>query len=338
MMVLALWSSVARAGCQLLVDGEPADSLDCEQVGAWVLACDLPEATGKVRVRASIDAYDLHTEARVPLSDQQHFQVALTGARLRPGGFQATKATHGLVVGQSASHTDWCPLVQPGGIPGQRSRVPLSIEVSAHRQTGFAEEVMDGGVVQRVPTYDEGRDLVAMSVPTLQKPVGEQPPDDVLRPALDKPVHGQLQLADGNGAWHAVAWTGSRFDLPATTGGLAATLHFLVLDYAVADVTAVAGGDPVKWLEADLQRWLSDDPSAYMGLAGFAKSDLIVPFPVTWSDKTRSGRRWRVGTAERGEIAITKTDDRLRLSIAWRMTPLDPAARTAIEQYAAEGL
>ncbi|MCA9493869.1 MAG: hypothetical protein KC621_28255, partial [Myxococcales bacterium] len=175
MISLALWSAVAHAGCRLLVDGEPADSLDCDQVGAWVLACDLPEASGKVRVRASIDAYGLTTEARIPLSDQQHFQVALTGAKFRSGAFQATRATHDLVVGQSASHTDWCPLVQPGGVPGQRARLPLSIVVSAHRQTGFAEEVLDGGVVQRVPTYDEGKELVSLSVPTLQKAVGEQP-------------------------------------------------------------------------------------------------------------------------------------------------------------------
>lgn len=337
-MLWALLVGSAHAGCRLLVDGEPAESLDCEAIGAWVLSCDLPEASGKVRVQATIDAYDLHTEARVPLGDQQHFQVALTGASLRSGSFEAIKATHDLLVGQPVNHTAWCPLVQPGGIPGQRSRLPIQVVVSSHKQTGFAEQTMDGGVVQRVPTYDQGTPLVTMSIPTLQKQVGEQPPDDVLRPALDKPVHGQLQLSDGQGAWRTVVWSGSRFDLNAAAGGAAANLHLLVLDFPTADVEAVAGGDAVTWIEADLQKWLAEDPTSLMGRAGFAKSELVLPFPVTWSTKSRTGRSWRVGSADRGEVAIVKAGDRVRVAIAWRMSPLDPAARDAILQAENDGL
>ncbi len=338
-MIGLLAAALAEAGtCRMLADGAPVEQLDCETITSWTLVCDVPEASGKIRVRAAIEAYGLETEARVPLVDQNHFELALAAPKLRPGVFVATKPTATLPVGKPASFVDFCPLLQPKGVRGERARLPLEITVSVHRQTGFAEETLEGGVVSRVPTYDEGTAIVGLTVPTLQKVVGDQPPAHVLAPPLDQVFTGQLQVKDPAGAWRTVAWAGHRFDVPMNDVGTAGTLRMTTLDFSAAEITAVAGGDPAGWIEADLKRWLAGDLSSYLGLAGFARSELPTPFGLEWSTESRGGRTWKLGAADRAEVAVARAGDRVRVIVAWRMTPLDPTSRTVIDQAADAGL
>lgn len=332
------WWAVAAgaADCSFLVDGVPVERLDCAAGGAWVVRCPMPdEPSGKVRLHASLPARDLVAEAKVSVdparSSGATVDVPLAGPGGRAGDFVVTRPGAGLLPGQAVGPNQWCPPVQPGVTPGSpRAELPLGVTVAVHRQTGFAEEQMDGGVTNRVPIYDAGQTWASGEVGIVQREVGTVPVTSGPVPTgpRDEPVRGQLSLAGTDGVWHAFSWTGSIVERPVETGDVS----ILVVDFVASEVTTAVGGDPIPWLQADLARWLARDPTSLLARAAWAKSGFEPAGQVLAFAGPSKKQPWLIASDPRLELRILKVDDRIRVAIAWRAAPWDDAVRREVEE------
>lgn len=339
LIATALGAGAESGACTFLVDGAPVDRLDCDAGGAWVVRCPLPaEPEGKVRLHATLAGRDWVAEARIPATGGPSVDVQLSGPGGRAGGFVVTRPATGLLPGQALGPNQWCPVVQPDVVPGSpRAELQLDVTLAIHRQTGFAEELLDGGVTNRVPIYDAGTPLVSGRTAVLAREVGIVPilsgPGAVA--PVDERVRGQLSVAGPDGVWRSFGWTGERVERPVETGDVTV----LVLDFIAPEVATASGADPVAWLEADVKRWLARDPTSLLGHAawgrsGFEPSGKSLPFEAL--DRSRKG--WRVARDERLEIRTWRAADALRVVIAWRAAPWDDAVRKQVDAAAAEGL
>lgn len=324
-----------EAPCLFTVDGLPVERLDCEAGGAWRVTCPLPPGrSGKVRVR--LDALGIAAEARVPLAEKgEPLTLSIGGPGGRAGQFVVDHAVAGMLPGQAVGPNQLCPFVQPDVPPGSaRVERPLTVAVTVHLPTGFAEEPMEGGVLNRVPTYDAGTPFASGTVPTLQRRVGDIP---ILTGTTGLPkddaVRGQLQLAGPDGAWRSLGWSGRVAEIPLDRS----VLNLLVLDFVAPEVQAATGEDPARWVELDLVRWIDGDPSSFLGLAAYRKSNLQVPLEGSFGDIVVDGKSWRRFRLDRVEIGVRREGDRLRAAVAWQSSPFDGDARKAVEAaFAAE--
>lgn len=350
-LVGASWlGGVARAadaGCVFLVDGEPAEQLDCAAGGAWVVRCTLPDGLdGKLRIRASAPSLGLEGEVRVPLGTAGLLQVPISGPGGRAGRFEVDREGGGLLPGQTLGPNQWCPVVQPAVTPGSaRALAALAITVTAHRQTGSVDEVLAGGVTNRVPVYDAGTVVGSADTEIVQREVGSVPVltgAEAAAAMAPTPVRGQLQVAGADGAWRSIGFSGQRSRVDVDTG----EVTVLVLDFVAPEVADAVGGGvsgAETWVTKDLVAWFGGDPGALLGLAAWGRSGLKRAAEpggaaVALAPTVRNGRKWRIGGDSRAELRVGTFGDRLRVVVAWRAAPLDAPARLAIDATAAAGL
>lgn len=313
--MIGAWLAAAQAAepaCAVTVDGAPAATLDCLAGLGWRLSCTLPTAGPKVRVRATIEALGLRAEARVPYLNESRFDLPLSSA------FLAVSRVGGVAEGAPIGPSEWCP-ADPPGAAGTRPTTPLVLEIVSHRQTGFAEEELAGGVMNRVPTYDAGAVIETLTVPIVQRNAS----GDALVGGTpnDRPIRARLQLKDPAGAWVPVSISGVRRDVPVTPGAV----RLLVVDLVTAELAAL--GDPVGVLRADLQGWFGGDPSSMLGLVAWSKSDLPAPQALTWSGAT--------ARAERVDLRIARGPTATRVVLGWREQGMDAAARKVVDEAVA---
>ncbi|MEZ4240864.1 MAG: hypothetical protein R3F59_32845 [Myxococcota bacterium] len=318
-------AAAARGACTFTVDGQPAPAaLDCAARGAWAVRCTLPEGiSGKLRVWAELPDRHLAGEARLPLGDRTVIDLPISGPGGRAGAFVVDAPTGTLLPGQALGPNDWCPVVQP---TSPRAR-PGRGSAADRRQRPRADGLRRGGDGRgrdepRPRLRPRGGDRVRADPGTVQRPVGTVPVLAGPLPPTSEDVRGQLTLL-GDGASHSVGWSGRSASSPPTR----ATMHLLLVDFVTPEVAAAAGGDPVAWLQADLDRWLAGDDSAPLGLVGWARSDVRRPVTLSW---TQAGA-WRTGTAAHEDVRIGQLGDRLRVAIAWRLGPWDPPSRRALD-------
>jgi hypothetical protein len=340
-LLSTLWWVAAEAAqpagqCAVLVDGAPAERLDCAAGGAWTVRCEVPEGvSGKIRVRAELPARGLVGEARIPLAEQRQLVIPLAGPGGRAGGFVVDRPSGGLLPGQALGPNEWCPVVQPDVAPGSPpAALPLHVTVSAHERTGFAEETLAGGVTSRVPVYGPGEEIASVEVPVVQREVGTVPVLTGPIPPSEEAVRGQLSLAGADGAWRSLGYTGSRERVDVPTG----EVQLLVLDFVAPEVASATGSDAATWVRGDLERWLGGDASALLGIAAWARSELRTPRAVVWAERDEGGRRWAIGTSERAEVRVGRFGDRVRATIAWRAASWDREALGAVAEAVARGL
>jgi hypothetical protein len=260
---------------------------------------------------------------------------ALGGPGGRAGGFTVDRAGSGLLPGQAIGPNQWCPVVPTASADDPM----LVVEVSVHPQTGFAEELMAGGVVNRVPVYGPGTTVASGAITIAQRARGGAVPvltGPIELPA-DFPIKGQLQLAGSDGKWRYLGWSGRLRDLPVDTG----VVKVLVVDFVAPEVGQVTGADPLGWVRADIERWLTGDPSSLIGAAGWRRSGVEPPLDVAFAEEGRGSQatpgqtfRWQRAADASHDLRIGKFDDRLRVVIAWRHAALDADALAAIDDAA----
>ncbi|MBX2800900.1 MAG: hypothetical protein KTR31_24680 [Myxococcales bacterium] len=332
--MIALWASMAwAADCTFTADGQPTTRLDCSAPGAWRVQCTIPEGSGgKIRTRFRAPARSLEGEARVPLGADGLLDLPVKGPGGRAGAFMVRRAGAGLLAGQAVGPMQLCPVVQPGVRPGSPP-VELAVEVwvSAHTQTGFASEEMDGGVMNRVPVYDAGRVVAKAQAVIVQLPVKDIPILEGTLPMLrDERVTGELRLRAGE-SWSTLTWAGSLRDEPVDSGDLVV----LVVDFEPGAVEAAMGpGAAVDLLEDDLAAWMEGGYDSRLGLAAWRRSELRVPPAAgvpSFQDDPRGGVRWRRATLGNADLRVGARDGRARVVIARRAAPLDDAALSAID-------
>lgn len=328
---MILWGgALALAGtCAFTVGGTPTQRLDCVSGGAWQVACELPtERSGELRIRLTAEGTDLRAEARVPLAASDRQVIPLLGPGGRAGAFLVDRAAAGLLPGQAVGPRQLCPVVQPGVTPGAaRAEVPVTVTVTEHTRTGFAEQELEGGVTTRVPTYGAGRTVSSGTALVVRHPVTQVAVLTGVNPlSRDEPVQGQLSLNGADGTWRTLTWTGAVRDVEVESGDL----RLLVIDFVAPMVAVTLGGDPIAALRADLERWLAAEPSSRLGLVAWDRSELETPQAVTWST--------RGAAFERGRISVSTHGERLRVVVAHRATPLDDKATSAIHEAARKGL
>lgn len=289
-------------GCVVTVDGAPAPALDCLALGQWRLQCDLPPVGPKVRVRATAEAIGVEAEALVPWMQGQKFELPIVTAFLEKS--------------KPVGETGWCPAEPPGGA-GERTPVEVTFEVLSYRQTGTAEETLDGGVVNQVPTFDKGTRVATASAVVLQRPATGTP-------ATPEPrgVTARLQLRGADGSWAPLQVRGSRSDVPVAPGAV----RLLVIDLATAELAALAP-DPAKYVRDDLTTWLGGDPSSMLGVVAWSKADLPPPVTLAWAGGT--------ATADRVVVRVAKGPTSVRTVIGWREQGMDAAARKIVDDAAA---
>ncbi len=314
--MITAWLAVASAQstCVVTADGAPVTSLDCVSGVGWRLRCTVPNAGPKVKVRASIPALGLAAEAVVPYLNESAFDLPLSGA------FVATAPFGGLAAGMPIGPTQWCP-ANPPGPAGSRPSTELTLEVVSHAHTGFAEELLAGGVVNRVPTYDRGTVIATTRIPLLQREatgtgaVGGTPDD--------KPLGARLQLRGRDDAWVSVSVKGVRRDVPVAPGAV----RLLIVDVPVADLAALSPDDPTKYLRDDLAGWFGGDPSSMLGVVAWSKADLPAPVPLAWSGNT--------ARTDRVDLRITKGATMVRVVLGWREQGMDAPARKVVDDAVA---
>ncbi len=317
------------SACAFLVDGEPAERIDCRTGGTWVVRCAIPSGTrGKLRAKLWIAERQLEAAARLPLpaTQQASVDIPLAGPGERAGRFLVERATGSLLPGQPLAHKHLCPAVQPGVAPGTVAEVGLGLQLAAHQRTGFAEEERQNGIIERVPVYDGGRVIGRARSTLVQLPV---PEDGLLAhtaplPSVDA-VEGQLQL-QREGAWRSFGWTGAK---EALSGGTTV----LWLDFPATEVADATGQPAGRFLEGDLAGWLTGQPGrSLLGLAAWRRSELTRPSPPPTF--TTDGR-WRRADAEGVTIRVGSAGDQVRVLIAHRTSPFDDEAHRAIDELAA---
>ncbi len=309
------WAGPTLSSCSFTSDDAPADTLDCEQGGAWAVSCPLPSVrAGKAQVHLSAPTRQVVAESPVSLRAAQAPDVVarIGGPANRAGTFVVASPMAGMLPGQAVGPLQLCPVVQPDVTPGDpRGRVPLTVSVSIHAHEGFSEQVGPAGVVVRSPKYGPGQVFATATIDVIQRPVAAAPvmasAAAVPRPDL---FDGLLQLAGEDGAWRSVGWTGAIM----TVDGPARVTRF---DFVAPVVEAALGGDAIAALEADLTRWLAGEETLLSRVA-WARSDLPVPTSLTFSHGSRSGHRWRVaGDRDQGvELRLVRAGDRARVVIA----------------------
>ena len=338
MIAFLLAATASGATCIFTVDGAPTTSLDCTAGGAWRVSCPLPAArSGKVRYRLEVPARGLEAEARVSMARSDSLDLALMGPRGRAGSFLVERAAGGLLPGQAVGPMQLCPIVQPGVKPGSPpARIPLIVTVTEHQQTGFAEEKLHGGVVNRVPVYDAGVEVSRGEAVLVQPPVEDVPILQGAMPLLrNDPLQGSLSIRGPDNQWRNVGWSGTLRDVLVDTGDLVvATMDFVAPEVEVA----MGPDDAVQIVETDLELWLAGDPSSRLALVAWARSELKRPTPASFEDLDRAGRVWRRAELGRAQIWVHRAGERLRVVIAHRAAPLDDAALEAIEGAASAGL
>jgi hypothetical protein len=323
--VIALLTAAAQASgtCGLQVDGAPAAALDCVVGGEWKLVCDLPSAGPRVRVRASVEGLGLTGEARVPFLVERpdggaSFTLPLSGEG--PGAFTAERLAGGLAAGMTLGPSQWCPAGLPGP-EGERQATPLVLEVVSYEQTGTVDEILDGGVVNHVATFDRGTPVASVTIPIVQRPASAAA--DPAPPPADRPLRARLQLRAGDGTWVAVEVTGVRRDVRVPPGAV----RLLVVDVPLAQLAALSPDDPVKYLRDDLETWFGGDPSSMLGLVAWSKGDLPAPVPLVWTGNT--------ARTERVDLRLTKGATVVRVVLGWREQGMDAAARKVVDEVVA---
>lgn len=292
------------ASCEVRVDGAPQALLDCLASGQWRLSCDVPATGPKVRVRVRAPLLGLTAEAVVPWMQGTTFELPLTTAF----------TDHGKVAGP----TQWCPAEAPGPA-GERTAVDATFEVVSYQQTGFAEETLEGGVVNRVPTFDAGAVVATTTVAILQRPgTGSGG-----AAAPDRPVTGKLQLRAPDGSWVPLVVSGARSDVKVTPGAV----RLLVIDLPITQLEALSPGDPTRYVRDDLVAWFGGDPSSMLGMVAWSKADLPPPVPLAF-DKGRA-------STDHAEVRVTKGATKVRVVVGWREQGVDAAARKVVDDAAA---
>lgn len=330
---MVLWLGVLQSAwaqtCTVLVDGEPGSRLDCVAAEEWTVRCSIPaNVVGKLRARIWVPDRGIEAEARLPLgsSDMREHVFAVAGPSGRAGEFLVSRAGNGLLPGQAVGPMQLCPVVQPGVKPGSdRAEVALKVRLTAHQQTGFAEETLDGGLVNRVPVYDKGRVVAAGDARIVQLPVRDVPIFAGSLPMLrDEAVTGTLKVR-GAAGWEEVSWSGWLRDLPVDTG----EVSVLAVDFEEAELARATGEAPVDFLTHDLVRWMEGGYDTLFGAAAWSRSGLRVPVRgIPAFEAGPRGMRWaRAGAIE---IRVIPKGRSVRVLVAHRAAPFDDATRAVV--------
>ncbi len=311
---LALAATNAWAGtCTITAEGAPTRELECARAGLWALACNAP-AKGRRRVQIAIPEWDVQAVSRLPLGAEDRFELTLLGPSGSPNGVDID-GLNPQNWKQAVSALDLC---RPYPAP-----VTLQVSVTAHPTTGFAEEVDENGVINRVPTYGAGQ-VVATAEAKVKPPlVVSDAPTTSSRQT--EPARGRLQVRRGD-RWVDLRWDGDKQWLPAEGG----SVTLLRLDFPREQVEAALGpGDAPELLARDLTRWLSGDVESRLGLVAFRRSGVPVPVAEVPTFDLGDGG-WRRAAGGTTDLAIGPvSDSTVRVAIAFRSAPLDEAARSA---------
>ena len=336
-MIGWLWAAWAVAApCVIEMNGEATEQLDCAKQGAWRVRCDVPPNARKLRAVLSVPARRIEAEAPLPRTagSRGSIELPLMGPTGRSGAFIVKQGVAGLLPGQAVGPMQLCPVVQPGVEPGSPPReLALEVRLTAHQQTGFAEEELDGGVRNRVPVYDQGSEVAVARAVVRQLPVKGVPIlTEPLPMRRDETVGGELRLRQGAnggsdaGGWVTVAWSGRLRDREVATGDVV----LLVLDFDPGTVALMADGlAPARFLEQDLLSWLEGSYDSLLGLAAWRRSDLEVPVGPTPAFEDAPGG-WRRARLPAAEVWVGPRDEALRVVIGQRATPFDEAARAVV--------
>lgn len=330
--IALIWGSLAVAApCTFTSDAERVHRLDCSEPGVWTVRCPVPQDPGdRLRLHLSIPQRRIEATARSVQAHQGEVAYDVVGPS-GGGGFMIQAAGAGLVPGQPVGMAQLCPSVQPGVAVGSPpAEIALEVSLTRHHQTGTAS-LSAGAAGKGLPIYDGGEVVASGSIPLVQRPVEEVPLLAAALPLLqDDEVRGTLQVRSGED-WVRLGWRGSLRQLPVSTGDL------VVLSVAL-DPSEVAGalqprGEPLAALEAELVRWLAEDPGSLLGLALWRRSGLESDrAPVRFGARTVGSTAGRWAEGEGWGIWLGAFGEQLRVVIARRAAPLDGAAEAAIEQ------